>query len=133
MISRATGRIPAPYPLRRSLHSSFVSYTINCTRPRWEKKAKVWGHCLAFNFTICSGFIPAMQQAFRETWLERFGLSSAKWKIEAKKHLSQMPLFLPLTESISLISTLFEDVPRLLARRQDSETRQIAEAFAWCC
>ena len=74
-----------------------------------------------------------MRQQFREKWLQRFGLSSAKWKTEAKKHLGQMPLFLPVTEALSLISSLFADVPRVLARRKDSETRQIAEAFAWCC
>ena len=77
--------------------------------------------------------IQAMQEEFREGWLNRFGLPPDKWKAAAREHLNRMPLFLPVTDAFALIASLFTQVPRVLARRKDTETRQIAEAFGWCC
>src|SRR5262245_30371357 len=74
-----------------------------------------------------------MQEEFRDRWLKRFGISMENREKEIQKHLSQLPLYLRLEEASALISSLFNDVPRLVARRKDPATLQIAEAFAWCC
>ena len=74
-----------------------------------------------------------MQEDFLNRWRSRFGLGSKNWLTEAEAHLGQLPLFLEITATMSLISSLFTSVPRVLSRRKDAETLQIAEAFAWCC
>jgi len=77
--------------------------------------------------------LPVMQEDFEKRWRSRFGLSSQNWLTEVKVRLLQLPLFLERTETAPLVSSLFTTVPRLLSRRKDAETLQIAEAFAWCC
>jgi hypothetical protein len=74
-----------------------------------------------------------MNENFLDRWRNRFGLPSKGWKSELARHLRELPLFLPVSQSASLLFSLFDKVPRLLKRHGDSDTAQMAEAFAWCC
>jgi len=74
-----------------------------------------------------------MREEFLDRWLNRFGLPSENREAEIQRHLINLPLYMQLDETFALIASLFGEVPRLLKRRKDSETLQIAEAFAWCC
>lgn len=71
-------------------------------------------------------------QSFQARWLGRFGLPEADWKDALRERLAERP-FSDLDEAFSLICFLFEKVPAIVTRHQDSDTLLLAEAFGWTC
>ena len=69
---------------------------------------------------------------FLSTWLERFSLCAGKWRKEVRAHLSRLP-FSDTADSQPLLEFLFGNVPGIIAKRKNAETRLLAEAYAWCC
>ena len=65
-------------------------------------------------------------------WLNRFGLSSARWPEEVGLHLDELP-FIPPEKSTPLVAFLFGELPPLLLACGDDETALLAEAYGWCC
>ena len=69
---------------------------------------------------------------FLSQWLNRFGLSSARWPEEVALHLDDLPFIQPET-STPLVTFLFGELPPLLHACGDNETALLAEAYGWCC
>lgn len=73
-----------------------------------------------------------MHEFFEKRWRERFGLLGSNWKQAAKHHLKSLP-FSSSEDTWPLVSDLFTVIPNFLAKRNDTETTLLAEAYAWCC
>lgn len=69
---------------------------------------------------------------FQTRWLVRFGLKLDDWPAASLRSLDERP-FSDSAETHSLLTFLFADLPKLLIKRNDPQTAQLAEAFAWTC
>jgi len=69
---------------------------------------------------------------FLNKWLARFRLSSENWRTESLPYLADLP-FSDQNEALTLLGFLFEEIPEILRRHPDCATRQLADAFGWCC
>ena len=70
--------------------------------------------------------------SFRSRWLGKFDLPERQWDEGLDGHLAERPFCDP-KEAKPLLHFLFEKLPGLLEKDPISDTRLLAEAFAWTC